>query len=174
MESIKVVLVQIVTVNTVLLNLQSGSLITGGTGDETPAAVVMAWLIEIVVLITEEKFATEEFTTLLTKIEGVTKVATLTEVEETTLLSLIQVVALFESTKTGAVAGASQGLIGAKGLLVAEISTDIPFDEQTAAADAQLQTNRQNCKGMDDVAKALKTKLAELDPVCKDKFDLSL
>merc|ERR1719220_748409 len=75
---------------------------------------------------------------------------------------MIQIVALIESTKTGAVAGASQSLIGAKGLLV---------EEQAAKSDAQLQTNRANCKGMDDVAKALKAKQAELTPVCNDKFD---
>jgi len=104
-------------------------------------------------------------------LQAVTKVGTLTEAEQITIVSLVQIVALIESKKTGAVSGASQGLIGAKGLLVAEISTDLSFEEQAAAADAQLATNRANCAGMDTVAKALKAKQAELTPVCNDKFD---
>merc|ERR1719234_1947512 len=128
--SLKVVLTQIATINALLLNIQSGTLITGGTGEETSAAVVVTWLIQIVVLITEEQFTSDAFLELLIKLESVTKVSTLSEAEQMTIVALIQVVALVESTKTGAVAGASQGLIGAKGLVVAEISTDLSFEEQ--------------------------------------------
>ena len=170
-SSLKVVLVQIEWINVMLQNIQSGALTADGTGEETIGAVVMTWLIDIVVLITEERFTSTEFTTLYANLQSVTKVSTLTEIELKTITSLIQVVTLIVSTKTGAAAGASQKLIGAKGLLVEEISTDIPFEEQTEAADKQLATNRANCKGMDDVAKALKKKQAELTPVCKDKFD---
>jgi len=169
--SIKQVLKDIVIINTMLVNIQSGALTTGGSGEETAASVVVSYLIDIVVLITEEQFTSDAFTTLLAKLQAVTKVAEMTLVEQDTIESLIQIVALVESTKTGAAAGASQGLIGAKGLMVEEISTDLSFEEQAAKADAQLQTNRANCKGMDDVAKALKAKQAELTPVCNDKFD---
>jgi hypothetical protein len=98
-SALKLVLEHIVIVNELLLKIESGSIITGGSGDETSATVVVTLLIEIVVLITEEQFTSALFLKLLADLQAVTKVGTLTEAEQITIVSLVQIVALIESKK---------------------------------------------------------------------------
>ena len=76
-----------------------------------------------------------------------------------------------EATKTGAIAATTQDLIGFKGLILTPVSTTLSYDDQITEADSKLTVNRMNCKGMDEVAKALATMLDTVDEVCKDIFD---
>ena len=71
------------------------------------------------------------------------------------------------------VAFGSASVIATQGLIVALIDEDSTDGEKLEAAEEQLETNRANCEGMDQVAESLTSIIesSSLTLVCKDKFD---
>ena len=73
---------------------------------------------------------------------------------------------------SGSISQSSQALIGSKGLVVAAIDADLSNDEAVTAMDAQLETNRANCEGMDKAGSGLEDLVADSSSVrvvCEDK-----
>ena len=161
-------LVKVGSIDQFLIDIKANS---KTTGTATSASIVITYLIQIMMLITTDKFSTTMFTEVFTKIEAITSVAVLTREEVTIFNSLIKVLTMVELITTAELSGASQGLIANKGLLVRTASTTLSFVEQAKAIDKQLETNRANYDGMDKAVKALKEKVKAATTVCKDKFD---
>ena len=172
LTELNMVLTNIQIVKTILVKIQTNAMVSG-SGTETSIELLISQFIQIVLLITEEKVTSTEFTALLTQLQAVTKVQTLTASQTVIIVNLIEVVTMIEVTYTGSVSGASMGLIGNKGLLGEEVAATLSFEEQEKAAETKLNTQRNNCAGMDKAAQALDTlvETTTMKFVCADKFD---
>merc|ERR1711892_691530 len=143
------------------------------TGTITSVSIFVTKMILITTKITASIIDTE-FTEAVTFIKSITNVATLTTEEITIITQITDLLALLSVNSVGSISEASQGLIGNKGLVVQAISEDLSFEEQTKKAEEQLQTNRDNCKGMDEAAAELEKITSDestVTIVCKDMFD---
>ena len=89
------------------------------------------------------------------------------------MVQIVGVLSRLTVTSGGVAAAAAGSLISSQGLIVTPISGDLTDDEFVEAADAQLDTNRANCAGMDQVASGISAILASTTTsfVCQDQFD---
>ena len=167
----KLILTEIKTVSEVIKLVLTQSL--SGEGEEVNIAILLTKIIIITTKISENAFDDDELTEALSFVKEVTKVSSISTVEEETLIEIQSLLAMFTVTLSGSLSGASQGLIANKGLVVAEIDSTLSFDEQAEKAEQQLSTNRANCEGMDKAAQSLNTLLKSDSTkfVCQDQFD---
>ena len=89
------------------------------------------------------------------------------------MVQIVGVLSRLTVTSGGVAAAAAGSLVSSRGLIVTPISGDLTDDEFVEAADAQLDTNRANCAGMDQVASGISAILASTTTsfVCQDQFD---
>ena len=183
------VLTSISSVIAVIEEVQAGSLTTG---IETSVSDLLSALVTIVIKITVGIFDAD-FDAAVTLVTSVTNVATLTSVEidivvqvgeyirlyklqyylQNNILCSAEVLSRLTVTTAEVATFALASLISSKGLIVSPISGDLTDDEFVEAADAQLDTNRANCAGMDQVASGISAILASTTTsfVCQDQFD---
>jgi len=170
--ALKATLSSITSVITIIEKVQKGEL-TEGT--ETSASVFLSNIVLILTNSLMGIFGTS-FDVAVTTITSVTKVsfATMTTAQTTLLIEIVSALQSFTGTASGSMNEAVASLVSSAGLVVASISDDLTDDEKVAAADKQLETNRANCGGMDDVASSLETLISAsstVQYVCADKFD---
>ena len=72
---------------------------------------------------------------------------------------------------SGSIAFGTASVIASEGLIVAPIDVNLPDAEKLAAAEIQLESNRANCEGMDQVAAALTSIFEASSLVCQEDND---
>ena len=72
---------------------------------------------------------------------------------------------------SGSIAFGTASVIASEGLIVAPIDVNLPDAEKLAAADIQIERNRANCEGMDQVAAALTSIFEASSLVCQEDND---
>ena len=157
-------------VNIIIEAAIANSLTTGS--DEISVAQFIVLVITISNKITENK-VDDEYKEAVEKIESSIKVPALSTIEKELLVDMEDLLMMLSVTTSVGMAEASEGLIGAKGLVVAAVDTNLPFDTQESLLEEQLKSNRENCENMDQVAKEIISLLEspDLKVVCHDMHD---
>ena len=72
---------------------------------------------------------------------------------------------------SGSIAYGTASVIASEGLIVTPIDDSLSDSEKLAAAEIQLENNRANCEGMDQVAAALTSIFEASSLVCQEDND---
>ena len=72
---------------------------------------------------------------------------------------------------SGSIAYGTASVVASEGLIVAAIDNSLSDTEKLNLTEVQLQRNRANCEGIDQVASALTVIFESSSLVCKNKYD---